>query len=117
MLAEVPGTASVYSERVAGGRYIKVDILRAQAARYGLSIADIQQVVATAIGGMNVTYTVEGRERYPVNLRYPQDYRDSPEQLALLPIVTSGGQRIALADVARVYVEGGPPAIRTRTRG
>ncbi len=113
VLAEVPGTASVYSERVAGGRYIKVDILRAQAARYGLSIADIQQVVATAIGGMNVTYTVEGRERYPVNLRYPQDYRDSPEQLALLPIVTSGGQRIALADVARVYVDDGPPAIRS----
>ena len=85
ILADVPGTASVYSERVAGGRYIKVGILRAQAARYGLNIADIQQVIATAIGGMNVAHTVEGLERYPINLRYPQDYRDSPEQLALLP--------------------------------
>ena len=87
ILEPVPGTASVYSERVAGGRYIKVDIEREKAARYGLNIADVQQVVATAIGGMNVTQTVEGLERYPVNLRYPQDYRDNPERLALLPIV------------------------------
>lgn len=113
VLKDVPGTASVYSERVAGGRYIKVDIQREKAARYGLNIADVQQVVATAIGGMNVTQTVEGQERYPVNLRYPQDYRNSPEQLALLPIVTSGNQRIALGDVARVYVENGPPAIKS----
>ncbi|MAC33755.1 efflux RND transporter permease subunit [Parahaliea mediterranea] len=113
ILKDVPGTASVYSERVAGGRYIKVDIQREQAARYGLNIADVQQVVATAIGGMNVAQTIEGLERYPVNLRYPQDYRDSPEQLALLPIVTPGGQRIALADVANVYVEDGPPAIKS----
>ena len=111
ILKDVPGTASVYSERVAGGRYIKVDIQRAQAARYGLNIADVQQVIATAIGGMNVAQTIEGLERYPINLRYPQDYRDSPEQLALLPIVTPSGQRIALADVANVYVEDGPPAI------
>ena len=113
VLKDLPGTASVYSERVAGGRYIKVDIQREKAARYGLSIADVQQVVATAIGGMNVTQTVEGRERYPINLRYPQDYRNSPEQLALLPIVTTGGQRIALGDVARVYVDDGPPAIKS----
>lgn len=113
VLKDLPGTASVYSERVAGGRYIKVDIQREKAARYGLNIADVQQVVATAIGGMNVTQTVEGLERYPVNLRYPQDYRNSPEQLALLPIVTSGNQRIALGDVARVYVEDGPPAIKS----
>ncbi|MDO8863846.1 CusA/CzcA family heavy metal efflux RND transporter [Haliea sp. E1-2-M8] len=113
ILKDVPGTASVYSERVAGGRYIKVDIQRGRAARYGLNIADVQQVVATAIGGMNVTQTIEGLERYPVNLRYPQDYRDSPEQLELLPIVTPGGQRIALADVARVYIEDGPPAIKS----
>ncbi|WP_297187054.1 CusA/CzcA family heavy metal efflux RND transporter [uncultured Porticoccus sp.] len=113
ILKDVPGTASVYSERVAGGRYIKVDIQREQAARYGLNIADVQQVLATAIGGMNVAQTIEGLERYPINLRYPQDYRDSPEQLSLLPIVTPGGQRIALADVARVYVEDGPPAIKS----
>lgn len=113
ILQEVDGTASVYSERVAGGRYIKVDINREKAARYALNIADIQQVVATAIGGMNITQTVEGLERYPVNLRYPQDYRNSPEQLALLPVVTPSGQRIALADVADIYVEDGPPAIKS----
>ena len=105
VLKDVPGTASVYSERVAGGRYIKVDIQREKAARYGLNIADVQQVVATAIGGMNVTQTIEGLERYPVNLRYPQDLRNSPEQLALLPIVTTSGQRIALADVANGHQE------------
>jgi len=113
ILKDVPGTASVYSERVAGGRYIKVDIQRAKAARYGLNIADVQQVVATAIGGMNVTQTVEGLERYPVNIRYPQDYRNSPEQLARLPIVTPAGQRIALSDVANVFVEDGPPGIKS----
>ena len=113
VLADVPGTASVYSERVAGGRYIKVDIQREKAARYGLNISDVQQVVATAIGGMNVTQTIEGLERYPVNLRYPQDYRDSPEQLSLLPIVTPSGQRISLGDVANVFVEDGPPAIKS----
>jgi len=113
ILAKVPGTASVYSERVAGGRYIKVDIQRAKAARYGLNISDIQLVVATAIGGMNVTKTVEGLERYPVNLRYPQDYRDSPEQLSQLPIVTPNGQRISLGDVAHIFIEDGPPGIKS----
>ncbi len=113
ILANVAGTASVYSERVAGGRYIKVDIQRAKAARFGLNISDIQQVVATAIGGMNVTQTVEGLERYPVNIRYPQDYRNSPEQLALLPIVTPSGQRIPLGDVANIFIEDGPPGIKS----
>jgi len=113
ILKDVPGTASVYSERVAGGRYVKVDIQRAKAARYGLNIAEIQQVIATAIGGMNVTQTVEGLERYPVNLRYPQDYRDSPEQLSLLPIVTPKGQRISLGDVANVFIEEGPAGIKS----
>lgn len=113
LLKDIPGTASVYSERVVGGRYIKVDILRDRAARYGLNIADVQQVVATAIGGVNVTQTVEGLERYPVNIRYPQSYRDSVEQLAVLPIVTPMGQRIALADVAKVYIEDGPPGIKS----
>ena len=113
ILTNVPGTASVYSERVAGGRYIKVDIQRGKAARYGLNISDIQQVVATAIGGMNVTNTVEGLERYPVSLRYPQDYRDSPEQLSQLPIVTPNGQRISLGDVANILIEDGPPGIKS----
>ncbi|MDO7672482.1 MAG: CusA/CzcA family heavy metal efflux RND transporter, partial [OM182 bacterium] len=80
-LADLPGTASVYSERVAGGRYIKVDILRDRAARYGLNVADIQQIVTTAIGGINISETVEGLERYPIQLRYPQAYRDSLESV------------------------------------
>ncbi len=113
ILTQVAGTASVYSERVAGGRYIKVDIQRGKAARYGLNISDIQQVVATAIGGMNVTNTVEGLERYPVSLRYPQDYRNSPEQLSLLPIVTPNGQRISLGDVANIFIEEGPAGIKS----
>ena len=113
ILSDVAGTASVYSERVAGGRYIKVDINRHKAARYGLNIADIQQVITTAIGGMNVAQTIEGQERYPINVRYPQDHRDSPEQLARLPVVTPAGQRIALGDVADIYIESGPPGIKS----
>jgi Cu(I)/Ag(I) efflux system membrane protein CusA/SilA len=113
ILPEVAGTASVYSERVAGGRYVNVDIDRERAARFGLNVADIQSVVRTAIGGMNVTETVEGLERYPVNIRYPQSYRDSEEQLKLLPIVTATKERIALADVANIYVANGPPAIKS----
>ncbi len=113
VLADVPGTASVYSERVAGGRYVDVDIDRQRAARYGLNINDVQDIVRTAIGGMNVTQTVEGLERYPVNLRYPQRVRNSLEQLRLLPIVTPQGARIALADVADVKVIDGPPIIKS----
>jgi Cu(I)/Ag(I) efflux system membrane protein CusA/SilA len=112
-LADVPGTASVYSERVAGGRYVEVDIDRRRASRYGLNIEDVQDIVRTAVGGMNVTQTVEGRERYPVNVRYPQRVRDSVEQLKLLPIVTPQGARIALADVSDVTVVNGPPAIKS----
>jgi copper/silver efflux system protein len=113
VLANVPGTASVYSERVAGGRYVEVDIDRQRASRFGLNIDDVQDIVRTAVGGMNVTQTVEGLERYPVNLRYPQRVRDSVEQLQLLPIVTPQGARIALADVADVKVVDGPPIIKS----
>ncbi len=113
VLSAVPGTASVYSERVAGGRYIDVDIDRRRAARFGLSVQEIQDIVQTAVGGMNVAESVEGRERYPINLRYPQRVRDSPEQLRLLPIVTPQGARIALADVATVAVVDGPPVIKS----
>ncbi len=113
VLADVDGTASVYSERVAGGRYVDVDIDRTRASRFGLNIADVQDVVRSAVGGMNVTQTVEGLERYPVNVRYPQRVRDSVEQLKRLPIVTSEGARIALADVADVRIVDGPPAIKS----
>ena len=113
ILAGVPGTSSVYSERVAGGRYIKIDIDREKSSRFGLNIADVQQVISSAIGGVNVTQTVEGLERYPVNIRYPQSYRDSPEQLALLPVVTPTGQRLALGDIANISIEDGPATIKS----
>lgn len=113
ILEGVAGTASVYSERVAGGRYVDVDIDRQRASRFGLNITDVQDVIQTAVGGMNVTQTVEGLERYPVNVRYPQRVRDSVQQLRLLPIVTPSGARIALADVADVSVVDGPPAIKS----
>lgn len=113
LLPQIQGTASVYAERVAGGRYIQVDINRSGAARYGLNIVAIQQLISTAVGGVNVTQTVEGLERFPVNLRYPQRYRDSAEQLKNLPIVTPSGATITLADVAGIRLEDGPPAIKS----
>ncbi|WP_318454592.1 efflux RND transporter permease subunit [Photobacterium leiognathi] len=113
ILNNITGTASVYAERVAGGRYITVDIKRRQAARYGLSVKDVQQVISTAVGGMNVSESVEGLERYPINVRYPQSYRDSVTKLQNLPLVTPNGARIALADVADIRYEDGPPMIKT----
>ncbi len=113
ILNEVKGTASVFSERVAGGRYLDIDINRVNAARYGLNIDDIQAVIASAVGGVNIAQTVEGLERYPINIRYPQSYRDSPEQLRLLPIVTERGEHIALGDVASVTIADGPPSIKS----
>ena len=113
VLNTVDGTASVYSERVAGGRFIDVDIDRRAAARFGLNIDDVQEVIRTAIGGMNVTETVEGLERYPVNIRYPQRFRDSVEQLKLLPIITATGSRIPLVDVAEIKVVDGAPMIKS----
>ena len=113
ILSKVPGTASVFSERVAGGRYVSIDIDRLKAARLGLNISDVQEVIRTAVGGMNVTETVEGLERYPVNLRYPRRIRNSIEQLKLLPVVTPAGARIALGDVANIKIEDGPPMIKS----
>ncbi|MEZ8082214.1 efflux RND transporter permease subunit [Enterovibrio norvegicus] len=113
ILNGIQGTASVYAERVVGGRYVTIDIERRAAARYGLSIKDVQQVISTAVGGMNVGETIEGLERYPINVRYPQDYRDSVVKLQELPLVTPNGARIALADVADIRYEDGPPMIKT----
>ncbi|MFM5648557.1 efflux RND transporter permease subunit [Aeromonas veronii] len=113
IVGKVEGASSVYAERVAGGRYVKVDIDRLKAARYGLNIADVQAVLATAVGGMEVGQTIEGRERYPINLRYPQSYRDSVASLELLPLVTPSGARIALADVALVYISDEAPMLRS----
>ena len=113
VLRTLPGTASVHVERVASGRYVEVDVDRRRAARHGLNVADVQDIVATAVGGLTVTHTVEGLARYPVNLRYPQRVRDSLERLQLLPVITPQGARIALADVADVRVAAGPPMIKT----
>lgn len=113
ILNTIQGTVSVYAERVAGGRYVTIDIKRLAAARYGLNVSDVQQVVSSAVGGMNVGETVEGLERYPINVRYPQDYRDSVVKLQNLPLVTPNGARIALADVAEIRYEDGPPMIKT----
>jgi Cu(I)/Ag(I) efflux system membrane protein CusA/SilA len=112
-LKQVPGTASAFSERVVGGRYVTVDILRDQASRFGLNIDDVQDIVRTAIGGMNVTETVERLERYPVNLRYPRGVRDSVEKLKDLAVVTPQGKQIPLSAVADIRVEGGPPMIKS----
>jgi Cu(I)/Ag(I) efflux system membrane protein CusA/SilA len=109
----VPGTVSVFAERVTGARYVDVAINRRAAARYGLSVADIQENIATAVGGMNITETVEGRERYPVNLRYPIDLRDSLERLRALPLITRSGLPVPLADVASVRLTDGPDMIRS----
>jgi Cu(I)/Ag(I) efflux system membrane protein CusA/SilA len=110
---QVPGTVSAYSERVTGGRYVIVDIDRRTAARFGLNVADVQEVIVSAVGGMSITETVEGLERYPVNLRYPQDLRDSIEELQQLPIITPSGAQIALAEVANLRIESGPAMIQS----
>ncbi len=113
VLTPVPGTVSVFSERVVGGRYVVVDIDRTAASRYGLNIADVQEIVSVAVGGMQVTESIEGLERYPVNLRYPRDVRDSEVKLAELPIQTPMGAQIALGDVATVSVVSGPGVIKS----
>ena len=113
VIKEIPGTVSAYSERVAGGRYVIVDIDRIAASRFALNIADVQEVVSTALGGMRVAQTVEGLERYPINIRYPRDVRDSLEKLRNLPIVTPGDARIPLSEVADIRIEDGPGMIKT----
>ncbi len=113
VMREVPGTASVFSERVAGGRYIDIDINRRAAARLGLNIADIQEIISKAVGGSNVTETVEGLERYPVNIRYPRHVRDSIEKLSQLPIITSGGANIPLSEVADIKIVDGPGMVKS----
>ena len=109
----VPGTRSAYAERVRGGRYVEVRIDRIRAARFGLSLADVQQVVALAIGGENVGETVEGLQRFPINLRYPRELRDSVDKLQVLPIVTAAGATTTLGAVADLVVTDGPPQLRS----
>lgn len=113
LLADFPGTASVYAERVVGGRYVVVDIDRVKSARLGLNIDDVQTIVSSAIGGMNVAETIEGLERFPINLRYPARVRDSLENIRSLPVITPLGARIPLSDLADIRIEDGPPMIKS----
>jgi len=113
ILQDVPGTASVFSERVSGGRYIEIIPDRVTAARFGLNIADIQTIISSAVGGANITQTVEGLERYPVNLRYPRHTRDDIDKLMELPLVTPSGAHIPLSRVASIRFSEGPPMIKT----
>jgi copper/silver efflux system protein len=112
-LKSVPGTRSAYAERVQGGRYIEVRIDRIRAARFGLSLAEVQQVVALAIGGENIGQTVEGLQRFPINLRYPRELRDSVDKLRVLPIVTPNGATTTLGAVSDIVVTDGPPQLRS----
>jgi len=109
----VEGTVSAFSERVSGGRYIEVEPDRIAAARYGLSIEDIQNIVAIAIGGENIGETVEGLARFPINVRYPRELRDSVQDLRQLPIVTMRGETLTLGTVATVEITDGPPMVKS----
>jgi Cu(I)/Ag(I) efflux system membrane protein CusA/SilA len=110
---DVPGVSSALAERVSGGRYIEVAINRHAAARYGLSIMDVQSVVSAAIGGDNIGETIEGRSRFPINVRYPREVRDSVEKLRMLPIVTERGAQVPLSALAELTVTDGPPMLRS----
>jgi len=109
----VPGVSSALAERLTGGRYIDIDVDRPAAARYGLSVADVQAIVATAVGGDNVGEVIQGRERFPINVRYPREIRDSLQRLRELPFVTERGARLLLQDVARIAITDGPPMLRS----
>ncbi|HSH84319.1 MAG TPA: efflux RND transporter permease subunit [Guyparkeria sp.] len=113
VIKQLPGTRSAFADRTSDGRYVVITPDREKAARFGLNIGDIQQVISLAVGGVKVTDTIEGLERYPVSLRYPQADRDSAQTLRNLPIVTPGGASVALGQVATVAIESGPPAIKS----
>jgi Cu(I)/Ag(I) efflux system membrane protein CusA/SilA len=113
IVRDIPGTLSVYSERVVGGNYIDYNIDRLKAARYGLTVGDVQDIIQSAIGGMNITTTVEGRERYPVNLRYGRELRDDLSKLKRILIPTPTGAQIPIAQVAEISVKKGPPGIKS----
>ncbi len=109
----VPGVTSALAERLAGGRYIDVKIDRDTAARYGMNIADVQSIVSAAVGGDNIGETIEGLQRFPINLRYPRESRDSLEKIRDLPVLTERGAQIRLSDVATITVTDGPPMLRS----
>ncbi|HTJ95839.1 MAG TPA: CusA/CzcA family heavy metal efflux RND transporter, partial [Rhodocyclaceae bacterium] len=113
LMKKVPGASSVISERVTGGRYVDVRIDRLEAARYGLNITDVQSLVSTAIGGENIGEKIEGLARFPINVRFPRELRDSVEKLKALPIITAQGATVPLAAVAKVSIVDGPPMIKS----
>ena len=113
-LARIPGTRSAFADRSTGGLYLDVEIDREAAGRYGLRVEDVNEVVASAIGGMNISQTVEGRERYPVSVRYAREYRDDPQALfGRILVPTMEGAQVPLSQVAHVHFETGPPMIRS----
>jgi Cu(I)/Ag(I) efflux system membrane protein CusA/SilA len=109
----VPGVSSALAERLTGGRYVNVDIDRAAAARHGLNISDVQAVVAGSLGGDNIGEVVDGRARFPINLRYPREWRDTPQRLSALPLLTPTGQQLTLGTVAHVAIVEGPPMLKS----
>ena len=113
VVSKVPGTLSAYSERVTGGNYFDYDIRREEAARYGLTVGDVQDVIMSAMGGMNVTTTVEGLERYPVNVRYPEELRDNPESMRRILVPTPGGAQVPLGQLADISIHKGPSNIKS----
>ncbi len=113
LLPEVPGTASVFAEKVQGGRYLTVDIDRLAVAQYGLHVGDIHEVIRLGVGGMQLSTAVEGRERYPISVRFPRDIRDSLQEIRELPLNTPSGAWINLGDVAEVRIEAGPPMLKS----
>jgi Cu(I)/Ag(I) efflux system membrane protein CusA/SilA len=112
-LKDVSGVTSALAERLTGGRYVDVKIRRETAARFGMNIADVQSVIASAVGGENIGETIEGLQRFPINVRYPREIRDSLEKVRALPIVTERGQRLVLSDVADIRITDGPPMLRS----
>jgi Cu(I)/Ag(I) efflux system membrane protein CusA/SilA len=113
IVKKVPGVSSALAERLTGGRYIDVKIDRDRAARYGLNIADVQSVIGAAIGGENIGETVEGLQRFPINVRYPREVRDSLQELRNLPVLTERGAQIVLGDIASIAIADGPPMLRS----
>ena len=113
VLKDVPGVSSALAERLTGGRYVDITINRDAAARFGMNIADVQSVISTTVGGDNVGETIEGLQRFPINVRYPREIRDSLDKLRKLPIVTERGARIVLSDVADLRITDGPPMLRS----
>ena len=113
VVSKVPGTLSAYSERITGGNYFDYDIRRGEAARYGLTVGDVQDVIMSALGGMNVTTTVEGLERYPVNVRYPEELRDNPESMRRILVPTPGGAQVPLGQLADISIHKGPASIKS----